>query len=404
MKQVQENIADRRAHTDASLGAERASADADADRTLMGAQRVLDDLIEHDRILADGRLLKFRESADSVLTRERSAAPARNSFVAVERQVADDGKKAEREVTDAFHEQERQRTDVLVETQIREHETRRVGLKECRQDTDDQLSTERIGADVAVRALRQTTHALAHAKSELAHHGDVFAMVTHDLRSPLSVILMNAQLISEITNEPATCEAAEDVRRAAARIERMLTDLLDVARIESGMLRVAEQQHDVGVLLTEILQSYRPLFADRAITFVVEGPVDAIVASFDHDRIVQVLSNLLGNAMKFVPAQGTVDLHVKRQDGQVEFVLHDSGPGIHPNALPNVFKRFWQIDSDKRRGLGLGLYICQKIVEAHGGRIWVESDFGKGATFRFTLPVKQGAILSGDSTLAAAGS
>jgi signal transduction histidine kinase len=133
-------------------------------------------------------------------------------------------------------------------------------------------------------------------------------------------------------------------------------------------------------------------------------PVDAIVASFDHDRIVQVLSNLLGNAMKFVPAQGTVDLHVKRRDGQVEFVLHDNGPGIHPNALPNVFKRFWQIDSDKRRGLGLGLYICHEIVEAHGGRIWVESDFGKGATFRFTLPVKQGAILSSDSTLAAAGS
>jgi signal transduction histidine kinase len=399
MRRVQENFADTRAHTDASLGAERASTDAASDRTLADARRMLDDLIEHDRNLADERLLKLRDVADSLLTHKRSEAPARDSSVAVERQVADDGIRAEREATDAFLGQERLRADASVETERRDHEADRVGLEERRRDTDQQLSTERTGADVAFTALHRTTDDLGHARRELANSSDVLAMVTHDLRSPLSVIVMNAQFICDLTKEAPTREAGEDVRRAAARIGRMLADLLDVARIESGTLCIVERPHDVSVLLTELLQSYQPLFADRGITFVVEVPGDAVVASFDYDRVVQVLSNLLGNAMKFVPSAGTVELHVERRAGGVEFVLRDNGPGIHPNALPNVFRRFWQVDSDKRRGLGLGLYICQKIVEAHAGRIWIENDFGKGATFRFTLPDKPGATVSSDSAL-----
>jgi signal transduction histidine kinase len=122
-------------------------------------------------------------------------------------------------------------------------------------------------------------------------------------------------------------------------------------------------------------------------TFSVGVPIPAIVAFFDRDRIVQVLSNLLGNALKFTPREGAVHLHAVRGEGQIEFVLRDSGPGIHSTALPHVFERFWQIDSDTRRGLGLGLYICEKIVALHGGRIWAESEFGNGATFRFTLPL-----------------
>jgi signal transduction histidine kinase len=113
-----------------------------------------------------------------------------------------------------------------------------------------------------------------------------------------------------------------------------------------------------------------------------------VVASFDHDRIIQVLSNLLANAMKFTPANGTVDLHVEQRTDQVELVLRDDGPGIAATALPHIFKRFWQIDSSGRRGLGLGLHICEEIVAAHGGRIWVESELGRGTTFRFTLPLR----------------
>jgi chemotaxis family two-component system sensor kinase Cph1 len=100
-----------------------------------------------------------------------------------------------------------------------------------------------------------------------------------------------------------------------------------------------------------------------------------------------VLSNLLGNAMKFVPSGGTATLRVVRREAEIEFLLSDSGPGIYRDQLPHVFERFWQVESNSRRGLGLGLYICKQLVEAHGGHISVESEVGKGATFRFTLPI-----------------
>ena len=236
-------------------------------------------------------------------------------------------------------------------------------------------------------ALDATTRALADAQGEQERQSDLLGMVAHDLRSPLFIIAMSAQAIAESTAEASTRADAHEVRRAASRMERLIMDLLDVARIESRTLRITRAPVDVGAFLLEVFRSYQPLFADRKLRFDFEAPATPMVASLDHDRIVQVFSNLLGNALKFTPAGGTVRLHAAPSGAEVEFVLRDSGPGIHPDALPNVFKRFWQKDSDSRRGLGLGLYICEKIVEAHGGRIWVESELGNGTTFRFTLPL-----------------
>jgi signal transduction histidine kinase len=255
-----------------------------------------------------------------------------------------------------------------------------------RQDTDDQLSNERIDTDEAVASLGETRSALVHSERERARRRYVLSMVTHDLRSPLCVIAVNAEVIAADAQNASLREAAEEVTRAAARMERLLTDLLDVAGIESGTLSIVKRRHDVGALMTEVLRSYRPLFVDRDMTFVVDLPDAPLVASFDHDRIVQVLSNLLGNALKFMSPKGLARLRVEPGAQQLEFVLSDNGPGIRENALPHVFKQFWQIESDTRRGLGLGLYICEKIIQAHGGRIWAESVPGKGATFRFTLP------------------
>jgi signal transduction histidine kinase len=387
MELVKRDIAESRAHTDASLGAERASTDTDNDRTAARAQRILDDHIEHDRLLADRQLLKFRDSADSTRARDRSESPAVGQSVEIERALADEGTRVERQVTDAFVEQERQRADAAVEINRQGHDAQRTRLEAHREETDEQLSRERSGSDVAVATFEQTKVALAQAERTQGQRDAVLGMVTHDLRSPLCIIVMNAQSIAEDSKEAQTIELAREVTRSAARMERLLTDLLDVARIESGTLRILKRQHDVGALVAEIWASYRPLFADRGMTFSAEGPDTPLAVAFDHDRIVQVLSNLLGNAMKFTPRQGTIGLHVERRGDQVEFVLRDSGPGIRPDVLPHVFERFWQVDVNTRRGLGLGLYICEKIVQAHGGRIWVESDFGHGAAFRFTLPL-----------------
>jgi signal transduction histidine kinase len=381
---VGESLAQSRANTDASLDAERATTDAAIERAAATAQRVLDDLIERDRILADERLLEFREGADRALARDRSTSPAPDRSAVLERRAADKDRAAERQATDALVEGERDRADAVAAGRRRACEADRARLEVRRLDMNGNLLTERNAADVGVSTPGGAKEALAHGED--TPWSNVLGMVTHELRNPLAVITSNAQFIVEASNEASIREGAHEVSLSAARMARILTDLLDVTRIQSGAFRITRRPHDVGMLLHEVLRSYRSLFADRGLAFTVDIPAALVVAVFDYDRIVQVLSNLLGNAMKFVAANGTIRLQVERRASEMEFALIDTGPGIHPSALPHVFKRFWQIDGCARRGLGLGLYICERIVEAHGGRIWVESDLGKGTTFRFTVP------------------
>jgi signal transduction histidine kinase len=387
MGQSKSEVADGRAHTDASLDAERAISDVVNPVLAADARQQLDDLIERDRKLADIRLLKFRDGSDRILSHERAESPAQNVLVALERDSADQRIEVERNVADALLQRERQRSDVAVEADRSDQDALRIGLKERRQDTDDQLSMERRGADTTTNALDRTKSALVEAQTKEGQQRDVLGMVAHDLRSPLSVISLSAESIAERTKEAAIRTAAQAIELATVRMERLIGDLLDVARIESGTLRIIKRQHDISALLLEVLSSYGPMFVARDITFTVNAPPDSGEASFDYGRIVQVLSNLLGNAMKFTQAGGAVTLHGERQAEGMCFTVRDNGPGIAPLALPHVFERFWQMSSEVRRGLGLGLHICENIVRAHGGQIRAESELGKGATFRFTLPM-----------------
>jgi signal transduction histidine kinase len=389
MEEVHKNDSERRAETDASLVAERASADSEGGANARAVLRQLDDGIEHDRIVADERLLKFRGSMDVRVARcrlEETLGPLGLPTLAGERAAEDERKKVERGLTDDVLAEERQRSDVAVLAERQEHEADRLRLEAHRHETDTLLGTERSVTDITVAALGETRGALDRSRIDQAHQSDLLAMVTHDLRSPLSVIVMNVDCILEETTDPSIKEAAREALLATARMNRLLTDLLDVARVESGTLRIHRRPHDVRVLVDEVLKSYRPLFAARGVTLATEAPDVPLIASFDYDRIVQVLSNLLGNAMKYTPRRGTVVLRVEQGAGQIELTLRDSGTGIRADAVPHIFERFWQLDKEERRGLGLGLYICQVLVEAHGGRIGVESTYGKGATFRFTLP------------------
>jgi signal transduction histidine kinase len=387
MEQVQRTIKKRRAHTDASLDAERTRADSGESRSEEVARQELDDLIERDRILADARLLRHRDSVDHLLARDRSVSPSKaGGSVAQERRIADEGKKTEREEMDAYVQGERQRSDLVVETERRKQELHRTQLDACRQDTNDQLSSERHDSDTAVVDLDHTKDALALSEGQQGRYDDILGMVTHDLRSPLAVIAMGAEAIAMDTQEPSTRRVAQHMTRAAARMERLTADLIDAVRIQSGILRITKRPQGLEALLTEVFKTYEPLCENRALTFKIDMPATAIFASLDYDRIVQVLSNLLGNAMKFTPHGGTVTLHVRQRAQQVEFSLSNSGPGISPGNLLHIFERFWQIDS-QRRGLGLGLYICKMIVEGHGGTIAAESELGKGVTIRFTLPL-----------------
>jgi len=179
----------------------------------------------------------------------------------------------------------------------------------------------------------------------------------------------------------------EIVRRAADRMNRMIQDLLDVKRMESGRLAIDAKPESAIGLINDTIDMLRPLAAGSTIRLEanIEEELPAVLA--DSARIQQVLSNLVGNAVKFTPRNGRISITAEKTDGAVRFGVIDTGPGIPAEQLPHIFGRFWQAKPADRRGIGLGLAIAKGIVEAHGGNIWVESHVGLGSTFYFTLPV-----------------
>jgi PAS domain S-box-containing protein len=247
-----------------------------------------------------------------------------------------------------------------------------------------------LAADVARRAAIVVEHARLFHEAQQATRArdDVLAVVAHDLRNPLNTVTMAVSLMLENTPVERVQERrqVEIVRRAADRMNRMIQDLLDVKRIEGGRLSMDLRPEEVGALVTDTIEMLRPLAVGSSIILdsVVSEGLPSVLA--DSARIQQVLSNLVGNAVKFTPRDGRVAVTAEPFGTEVRFGVVDTGPGIPPEQLPHIFGRFWQAKPSDRRGIGLGLAIAKGIVEAHNGRIWVESRVGSGSTFYFTLP------------------
>lgn len=247
-----------------------------------------------------------------------------------------------------------------------------------------------LAADLARRAAIVVEHARLFHEAQQATRArdDVLAVVAHDLRNPLNTVSMAADLMLESTPPEMVQERrqVEIVRRAADRMNRMIQDLLDVKRMESGRLTIDAQPESVTDLVNDTLDMLRPLALGSTIRLdtSIEDDLPAVMA--DASRVQQVLSNLVGNAVKFTPRNGRITVVGERIEGEVRFGVIDTGPGIPAEQLPHIFGRFWQARSSDRRGIGLGLAIAKGIVEAHNGRIWVESHVGLGSTFYFTLP------------------
>ena len=172
----------------------------------------------------------------------------------------------------------------------------------------------------------------------------------------------------------------------AQRMSRLISDLLDVASIESGRLFVEPRREPVGPIIHDALAACRELAREKALQFDGDA-ADEIDVMCDRERVLQVLGNLLGNAIRFTPEGGSVQVKVQQLDDEVLFTVRDSGIGVSAKQLPHVFDRFWQATPKERLGSGLGLTIAKGVVEALGGRIWVESRPGEGTTFFFTLPL-----------------
>ena len=219
---------------------------------------------------------------------------------------------------------------------------------------------------------------------------EMLGVVAHDLRNPLNTIFMGATLMLELIEpQSGLRQQAQMVHRAAERMNRLIQDLLDVRRIDSGRLALDAKPESVGSLLGEATEMLRPLASAAALELACKVDDDVPPVDADASRILQVLSNLVGNAIKFTPAGGRVRVHAEWLEGEVRFTVSDTGPGIPTEQLPHIFGRYWQAARADRRGVGLGLAIAKGIVEAHKGRIWVESQVGVGSNFIFTLPVAE---------------
>jgi PAS domain S-box-containing protein len=246
-----------------------------------------------------------------------------------------------------------------------------------------------LAADVARRAAVVVEHARLFHQAEQATRArdDVLAVVAHDLRNPLNTVTMAISLMLETTPVERTQERRQQeiVRRAADRMNRMIQDLLDVKRMESGHLSIDLKAESPDDLVNDTIDMLRPLASGSSIEMVASVAENLPSVLADAARIQQVLSNLVGNAVKFTPRQGTITVAADLLDTEVRFAVIDTGPGIPPEQVPHIFGRFWQAKSSDRRGIGLGLAIAKGIVEAHNGRIWVESQVGLGSTFYFTL-------------------
>jgi signal transduction histidine kinase len=344
--------------TDESLRAERKNLDQAIGERLTEGQEEADELVELARDRADAVLDTARDKAD-----DEAAAPAEPGDLAAQRRVEDDALRDERAAEDQRLAREREEQARVLAAL----------LPLERKKTDRYLLSERIRSD-----------------ESLASRDDFLAMVSHDLRNLLSGIVLDATLVAERTAQSAegrgVVDKMERIQRYAARMNRLIGDLVDVVSIDAGRLAVHKAPCDAAALLVEAVDAFAAAAAEAGIALELEDPDGAMDADFDHDRMLQVLANLIANALKFTPRGGRVVLRGERAADAIRLTVTDDGNGVPAHLLEHVFERFAQADDRDRRGLGLGLHISRSLVEAHGGRIWAESEPGEGSSFVVTLP------------------
>jgi signal transduction histidine kinase len=335
-----------RVQTDESLRDEREKVDDAIEETFSALEELADAVIEKARGRADAIVAAARKKAG----RMRSSATT-GSHAPADDELLEQHADADRAIR-----------------------AERAHLAELRRETDQNLLEERARADEA-----------------LATRDEFLGIVGHDLRNMLASVIGAATMIEKahLTKSPAETirRNAQSIARWSARMNRLVGDLLDVASIEAGALAVSREPGNPADVVLEVVEAFQSQAVARELGLVAEVSTPLPVVSFDAARVFQVLANLLSNAFKFTPSKGQVVVRVERIDDDVRFGVSDTGAGIDPERLDEIFERFHQLDSTDRRGVGLGLYISKSIVQGHGGKIWVESELGKGSTFYFTLPV-----------------
>jgi signal transduction histidine kinase len=234
---------------------------------------------------------------------------------------------------------------------------------------------------------RRAEAAAEDARRSSSAREELLGVVAHDLRNPLNAISLQAVSIARHSTDPRTEERAAAIRRLTGRMDALIGMLLEAARVEAGRLSLSWRRCEVSDLLAAVDETFGGTARAQSIRLQLDPSPRGLGCWGDPERIAQVLSNLIGNALKFTRPGGMVRIGAAASGFHVRFEVRDAGPGIAPEHLPRVFDRFWRADDSGRKGTGLGLFIAKGIVDAHRGRIWVESEVGAGSAFIFELPV-----------------
>lgn len=247
------------------------------------------------------------------------------------------------------------------------------------------LVKQKRAYDLAQENLLKQERKMSQARKETVE------VVSHDLKNPLGTIKMSLEMmLDELGEGPLSeldfKEGLKIAQRSTETMEILIRDLLDHAKIEAGQLTLEKKQCNISLLVQDLSERYSLLAQNKNISFMTKISNANLFAVCDPGRTEQVLSNLLGNAIKFTPHHGKVKFSVSSKGGDIFFIVEDSGRGISKEQLPHIFDRFWQVKETAKEGNGLGLAIAKAIIDAHKGNIWAESEKGKGSKFCFRLP------------------
>jgi signal transduction histidine kinase len=377
-KPYKQPFAKERQQTDESLTVERGKTDDSFEVFNNKAEGKTDKVVERGRKEADDARSQRRSVAD-----EKRDENVVKSILLSERKLEDSAIAYERSNMDSALEFERGEKERLMANL----------LSQERGETDRNLLGERNKTDLEVERstglLSKEQAAHSQTKSALTTREEFVAIVSHDLRNPIGAILSAIELLNDeesVANIDSDAKQfIQIIKRNAGTALRLISDILDMERIVEGKIQLQVSKYQLNDVINQAIESHAHLASARVInlSFVPSGNLPLI--SFDRDRISQVLSNLIGNALKFTPVNGSVTVTARETANEIDVSVSDSGPGIPEDQKERIFERFTQIKNKDRRGIGLGLYISKTLVESHGGKLTVQSTLGSGSKFSFTL-------------------
>ena len=342
-----------------------------------------DNTIKESRSEADHRTSSSRSAADTLRENQR------NKFggdLKSERDFIDQLLIGERRETDQATSKQQSHTDSAIS---QEREIKNSLMCEFLEEEKGQSDTEALHAS---HVLFDEVSAHSKTKVSLTTRDEFLAIVSHDLRNPIGAASSCAEMLlsnNEFELSSKIIPWIELIKRNTDTALRVISDLLDVERIAENKLELNFEVHNIDKVIREVIESFTFIASAKNVLlrFTPSNIITEVV--FDCDRITQVLSNLISNALKFTPEGKSIKIGAVQTESVIQVFVQDTGPGIPDEKLNYIFDRFAQLGSKDRSGLGLGLYIAKMLIEAHHGQLWVDSKVGDGSTFYFTIPSQE---------------